>query len=272
MLFDVFTYFLMFLNRAVCGPHGIHGQHAPRASKTACRSLRQARASRSYVPSRLEKQERLTAAVTGRILHPMLQDLLETLPMGEEVVLRTPCHYEQIACDLELRAQLLELQLPPEPEPPKKVIKFSPPLWKQRQAFIVQALLARCVKSVLDLGCGDGKLLEALLPLGFERLVGLELSEHRTKDARQRLAAAAHGAANGAAAWTVLSGDFVAPEDEGEQAPWILEAAGIEGIVLCEVLEHLPEPSMPRLSGKQGGGEADGHTNGHGNGGNALTF
>eukprot|EP00913_Durusdinium_trenchii_P024967 g23433.t1 len=165
----------------------------------------------------LEKQERLTAAVTGRILHPMLQDLLETLPMGEEVVLRTPCHYEQIACDLELRAQLLELQLPPEPEPPKKVIKFSPPLWKQRQAFIVQALLARCVKSVLDLGCGDGKLLEALLPLGFERLVGLELSEHRTKDARQRLAAAAHGAANGAAAWTVLSGDFVAPEDEGRK-------------------------------------------------------
>ena len=108
-------------------------------------------------------------------------------------------------------------QLPPEPEPPKKVIKFSPPLWKHRwgtksvsqdltccakkpaagaymilrchyrsmlevvsawhsaaahvwaervvrcqgQAFIVQALLARCVKSVLDLGCGDGKLLEA---------------------------------------------------------------------------------------------------------------
>ena len=51
-----------------------------------------------------------------------------------------------------------------------------------------------------------------------------------------------------------------------------LRSLDLRSLATDQVLEHLPEPSMPRLSGKQGGGEADGHTNGHGNGGNALTF
>ncbi|CAL1149721.1 unnamed protein product, partial [Cladocopium goreaui] len=190
----------------------------------------------------LERQERLTAAVTGRVLHPVLQDLLQTLTIGGDVSMSRSCEYEGVPCDFLFQLHLLDLQLPAEPEPPKKVIKFDPPLWKQRQKFIVQALLCRSVRSVLDLGCGDGQLLEALyLQSSFDRLCGLELSEIRVKNTQKRLSHVSDAALETTTA--VMCADFVAPG----QAEWVSFAAGIEAIVLCEVLEHLPEASMPRL-------------------------
>eukprot|EP00435_Cladocopium_sp_Y103_P056541 s1324_g19.t1 len=186
----------------------------------------------------LERQEKLTAAVTGRVLHPVLQDLLQTLTMGGDVSMSRNCEYEGIPCEFLFHLHLMDLQLPAEPEPPKKVIKFDPPLWKQRQKFIVQALLSRSVRSVLDLGCGDGQLLEALyLQSSFDRLCGLELSETRVKNTQKRLSHAvssddaALGTTSTGTSTAVMCADFVAP---GQQAEWMSFAAGIEAIVLCE--------------------------------------
>ena len=52
---------------------------------------------------------------------------------------------------------------------------FFPPLWKQRRSFISQYLIHHQVESVLDLGTGQGALLEVLLnEPTFQRLAGVD--------------------------------------------------------------------------------------------------
>ena len=97
-------------------------------------------------------------------------------------------------------------------EPPKQ-LKFDPPLWRQRQDFIVNALLERGCRRVLDLGCGSGELLERLRPL-MEHVVGLELSESRCRAARQR-------------GVEVLQGDLL-------EKQWHERCEKVEAVVLCE--------------------------------------
>ncbi|OLP84431.1 Small RNA 2'-O-methyltransferase [Symbiodinium microadriaticum] len=115
------------------------------------------------------------------------------------------------------------MEPPPEPA---KTIKFDPPLWKQRQRYIVQALQ---VSSVLDLGCGDGQLLEALVAVGLQRVLGLDLSESRIKAASRRLAEKGGQEQH----VEVMQADFVNVPAEGEPR-WISFAAGVQAIVLCE--------------------------------------
>ena len=40
---------------------------------------------------------------------------------------------------------------------------FQPPIAPQRHAFVAAALRRGCARSFVDLGCGDGKLLEYLV-------------------------------------------------------------------------------------------------------------
>ncbi len=52
---------------------------------------------------------------------------------------------------------------------------FFPPLWKQRRSFISKILLQNQIESVLDLGTGEGALLEILLnEPTFQRLAGVD--------------------------------------------------------------------------------------------------
>ncbi|HVT93287.1 MAG TPA: 3' terminal RNA ribose 2'-O-methyltransferase Hen1, partial [Bryobacteraceae bacterium] len=61
-------------------------------------------------------------------------------------------------------------------------------LWEQRMEVVLSALRAEEVKTILDLGCGEGKLLKPLLQdKAFERLVGLDVSCRRLETARRRL-------------------------------------------------------------------------------------
>ena len=61
-------------------------------------------------------------------------------------------------------------------------------LWEQRIGAVLSALRAVHAKTVLDLGCGEGKLLKPLLQdKAFERLVGMDVSWRSLETARRRL-------------------------------------------------------------------------------------
>jgi hypothetical protein len=54
------------------------------------------------------------------------------------------------------------------PSPPGSC--FSPPLAAQRHAFVAGALLAADAATVLDLGCGEARLIEYLLAGAADRV------------------------------------------------------------------------------------------------------
>ena len=61
-------------------------------------------------------------------------------------------------------------------------------LWEQRIGAVLSALRAVDAKTVLDLGCGEGKLLKPLLQdKAFERIVGMDVSYRSLEAARRRL-------------------------------------------------------------------------------------
>jgi 3' terminal RNA ribose 2'-O-methyltransferase Hen1 len=61
-------------------------------------------------------------------------------------------------------------------------------LWEQRIGAVVSSLRALEAKTVVDLGCGEGKLLKHLLQdKAFERLLGVDVSWRSLESARKRL-------------------------------------------------------------------------------------
>lgn len=74
-------------------------------------------------------------------------------------------------------------------------VSFNPALWLQRQAFMLETLRELGPNSVLDVGCGEGSLLECLsrcddaLPL--ELLAGIDLSLDKIEMASDSILATA---------------------------------------------------------------------------------
>src|SRR5581483_11880168 len=61
-------------------------------------------------------------------------------------------------------------------------------LWEQRIGAVMSALRALEAKTVVDLGCGEGKLLKELLrEKAFERIVGMDVSWRSLEVAQRRL-------------------------------------------------------------------------------------
>jgi len=61
-------------------------------------------------------------------------------------------------------------------------------LWEQRIGAVLSALRAVGAKSVIDLGCGEGRLLKALLgDRTFERIAGMDVSWRTLETAQRRL-------------------------------------------------------------------------------------
>ncbi|KAI9096063.1 hypothetical protein DFS34DRAFT_623807 [Phlyctochytrium arcticum] len=62
--------------------------------------------------------------------------------------------------------------------------RFNPPLWIQRRALVSRILKEHGVKTVLDLGCGEGALLEILLnDTNFTKLAGVDIDPKVVKQA-----------------------------------------------------------------------------------------
>jgi len=105
-------------------------------------------------------------------------------------------------------------------------------LHDQRLAFVTGLLLDAGVKRVLDLGCGAGRLLAALLEQPqFTHLAGLDASAAALAVARSELMPAA-----GEGRLRLLCGSLASPHPDAGDA---------DAITLVEVIEHL-DPS--RLS------------------------
>jgi 3' terminal RNA ribose 2'-O-methyltransferase Hen1 len=108
-------------------------------------------------------------------------------------------------------------------------------LWRQRIEAVLAALRAGEAKSVIDLGCGEGKLLRELIQdRRFERIAGMDVSLRSLERARERLRL-----------------DQLAPRAGGEVQ--LLHGSllyrdrrleGFDAAAVCEVIEHLDPPRL----------------------------
>jgi len=111
-------------------------------------------------------------------------------------------------------------------------------LHQQRHGTVISVLQAKGAKRVIDLGCGEGKLVRELLKIRtFERIVGMDVS-HRTLEiaadrlrleqlpstVRQRV--------------ELLHGSLMYRDKRLE---------GFDAAVLCEVIEHMDEPRLSAM-------------------------
>ncbi|MFO7788660.1 MAG: methyltransferase domain-containing protein [Halospina sp.] len=102
-------------------------------------------------------------------------------------------------------------------------------LHEVRLDHVVSLLTQSKARSVLDLGCGSGALLQRCLESGaFDRLVGLESSGVSLRNARERLA---HWLQQPDSGLQLIRGSFQEPSPA---------CAGFDAAAMVEVIEHVP--------------------------------
>ncbi|NKB69324.1 MAG: 3' terminal RNA ribose 2'-O-methyltransferase Hen1 [Candidatus Latescibacteria bacterium] len=112
----------------------------------------------------------------------------------------------------------------------------DPSLDDQRRQAVIQALLASGARRILDLGCGDGKLLQQLRPQQqFTELVGMDPSSRALEAAEKRLQlnAIAPGRLQ------LFLGSLTYHDQR---------LAGYDGAAVVEVIEHLEPERLPVLA------------------------
>ena len=106
---------------------------------------------------------------------------------------------------------------------------------EQRLAAVMEILQENSVRSVLDLGCGEGRLLKLLLENpAFERILGLDVSYRALEYATKRLRLE-HLPANQRKRITLLHGSLTYRDKRLE---------GYDAAAVIEVIEHLDEPRL----------------------------
>ncbi|CAE6417661.1 unnamed protein product [Rhizoctonia solani] len=158
----------------------------------------------------------------------------------------------------------------PRPETPEDlVVRFMPPLAHERQRWILETLRLHRARSVLDIGCGEGALLNVLckptstIPndnslepgrdLDLTRVAALDIDPVDIQEAAQ-------------AATYDRKPHYLAPWGSGEDGWYIRWAQlhvavwlgrlqdpnptfhGFDAIVSTEVIEHVPEDVLPAFS------------------------
>ncbi|MFF8267563.1 3' terminal RNA ribose 2'-O-methyltransferase Hen1 [Streptomyces sp. NPDC016562] len=114
----------------------------------------------------------------------------------------------------------------------------SVPLAVQRRDAILTALRAAGAARVLDLGCGQGQLVQALLKdVAFTEIVGMDVSVRALQVAARRLRLERLGERQ-AARVTLLQGSLAYTDKR---------LAGYDAAVLSEVVEHLDPERLPAL-------------------------
>ncbi|MEU4263070.1 3' terminal RNA ribose 2'-O-methyltransferase Hen1 [Streptomyces argenteolus] len=112
------------------------------------------------------------------------------------------------------------------------------PLAEQRRAAILEALRAAGASRVLDLGCGQGQLVQALLKdVRFTEIVGLDVSMRALTIASRRLKLDRMGERQ-AGRVTLRQGALTYTDKQ---------LKGYDAAVLSEVIEHLDLPRLPAL-------------------------
>ena len=167
---------------------------------------------------------------------------LETHPEREAIARRYLAHQRSLA-----RAALERLVIDEDPEEvvqqPARVdseaaIEKPLNLNEQRLASVVAALKESGAARVLDLGCGEGKLLRALLSeKQFTEIVGMDVSLRNLELAEERLGLGAFGRL---------------PEKQRERLRLLhgsllyrdQRLAGFDAAAVVEVIEHLDQPRL----------------------------
>ncbi|MES9511104.1 3' terminal RNA ribose 2'-O-methyltransferase Hen1 [Streptomyces sp. NPDC000609] len=112
------------------------------------------------------------------------------------------------------------------------------PLAEQRRAAILDALHAAGASRVLDLGCGQGQLVQALLKdTSFKEVVGVDVSMRALTIASRRLKLERMGERQ-AARVTLRQGSLTYTDKR---------LKGYDAAVLSEVVEHVDLPRLPAL-------------------------
>ncbi|MEU8674833.1 3' terminal RNA ribose 2'-O-methyltransferase Hen1 [Streptomyces sp. NPDC048560] len=112
------------------------------------------------------------------------------------------------------------------------------PLAEQRRVAILEALRAAGAGRVLDLGCGQGQLVQALLKdVAFTEIVGVDVSMRALTIASRRLKLDRMGERQ-ASRVTLQQGSLTYTDKR---------LKGYDAAVLSEVIEHLDLPRLPAL-------------------------
>ncbi|MBV8552610.1 MAG: 3' terminal RNA ribose 2'-O-methyltransferase Hen1 [Acidobacteriaceae bacterium] len=108
-------------------------------------------------------------------------------------------------------------------------------LWEQRIGSITSALRSREAQTVVDLGCGEGKLLSVLLhDRSFERIVGVDVSWRALEIASKRLHLDQLPIAQRSRI-ELLHGSLMYKDKR---------VSGFDAAVVAEVIEHLDRPRL----------------------------
>lgn len=108
-------------------------------------------------------------------------------------------------------------------------------LWEQRIGAITSALRSKEANSILDLGCGEGKLLSALLnDRSFDRIVGVDVSWRALQIATKRLHLEQLPPAQKSRI-KLLHGSLMYKDKR---------LSGFDAAVVSEVIEHLDPPRL----------------------------
>ena len=134
----------------------------------------------------------------------------------------------------------VELEAPPETVLRREEALEEPlRLHDRRLDTVVSLLKASGARSIADLGCGEGKLLQRLVKdRNFETLIGLDASAHSLERARERLKLDLAGGPDRERV-RLLHGALTYRD-----ARW----ADVDAAALVEVIEHLDEDRLPALA------------------------
>jgi 3' terminal RNA ribose 2'-O-methyltransferase Hen1 len=164
---------------------------------------------------------------------------LASHPEKEQITRRylkhRPSLYREALARLVEEEQVVEPEQAPAQDPPETALEYSLSLNEQRHGAVLAALRASGARSVLDLGCSEGRLLRQLLDgKQFERIVGLDVSVQALQRAVQR-----------------LGYDRLSPKQKerielihGSLIYRDKRLAGFDAAAVVEVIEHLDPPRL----------------------------